>query len=166
MSILIQRRIKSAVDRLFYFDKELFIHNSSERSITHRLAIYLGQMFYKWDIDVEYNRVGNDPKTIDRINQSLREEITDLDDVYSGRMTVYPDIIVHKRGEPKNHLVIEVKKVNSTNHVQDQYDLKKLRNYILDPALRYKYGAFVKLGLNNQEPILEIKIFTKDDFRQ
>ncbi|MBW7475675.1 hypothetical protein K0T92_13055 [Paenibacillus oenotherae] len=164
MSLLVQRRIKSAVDRLFYFDRDLFIYNSSERSITHRFALYLGYMFYQWDIDVEYNRVGNDPKKIDRINQSLKEDVNNTDDIFSGRMTIYPDIIVHKRGKPKNHLVIEVKKINSTNDVLDQYDIKKLRNSILEPTLNYKYGAFVKLGLINEEPIHEIKIFTKEDF--
>jgi hypothetical protein len=106
---MVKKKIKEAVDvslnTLIIKDKDLLVFDVNERSITHKLALYLEQHFSNWHIDCEYNRNMFDPKVID-----LYPRTVGIDD--TNATTVYPDIIVHKRGTKNNLLVIEVKKVN------------------------------------------------------
>lgn len=59
--------------------------------------------------------------------------------------TVFPDIIVHKRGTGRNLVVIEVKK--STNRESDDWDLAKLKafkselHYDVAMFFRFRIGA-------------------------
>ena len=62
----IKRRIMLAIDNLRLNDNHLLKHNCSERSICHRLALYLESTFGKdFNVDCEYNRNGYDPKRLD-----------------------------------------------------------------------------------------------------
>jgi hypothetical protein len=51
-----------------------------------------------------------------------------------------------------------VKKAYSTEY-SDQYDLEKLKAYLIEDTLRYKYAAFIKLGKVYDK--CEIKIIKK-----
>ena len=44
-------------------DLLLFKNRAHERSITHRLAVYLERLFGGWDVDCEYNRIEDDPNS-------------------------------------------------------------------------------------------------------
>jgi len=61
-------------------------------------------------------------------------------------VSVYPDIIVHKRRVNKfNLLIIEVKKMNSSNTSEIEKDIFKLKQYTSQSrdGLNYKYGVFI-----------------------
>lgn len=73
-----------------------------ERSITHRLGIYLQENFPSWEVDFEYNRNGHEVKWfIGMIDKAAPKDT-------EGK-TVFPDIIVHNRKMGKNKLIIEAK---------------------------------------------------------
>lgn len=110
-------------------------------------------MFPGWDVDCEYNRDSNVPK---RLQSSLFQR--DSNDVAPHRdtegKTVFPDIIVHKRGTQVNLLVVEVKKTTST--VCDDVDIIKLCAFMEE--LGYKHALFLKLGAGGDyEPPYELR---------
>lgn len=77
-----------AVQTLLDRDAYLLRADVNERTVTHRLAVYVEQAFPDWDVDCEYNRDGHDPKEI---------AFGSGDDAEHGSR-VFPDVIVHKRG--------------------------------------------------------------------
>ena len=126
--------IKDKIIRAFWLlleiDKHLFIVDANERSLTHRLAMYLQSEFPDYHVDCEYNRNGIDPKQLPYFKKQIPTDDTNA-------LTVYPDIIVHHRGTENNFIVIEAKK--TTNGNRD--DIKKLRAY--KDELNYSYAYFV-----------------------
>lgn len=98
-----------AANRRFLLEeKELLLTDVSERGICARLMLHLQReidksIFYKYYVDVEYNRNQGKVKTI-----------------MNNEMKIIPitcDLIVHSRGEvveQDNLLAIEMKKVNAT----------------------------------------------------
>lgn len=137
----IQRRLNIAIEQLRVNDNYLLVNDVNERSITHKLALYLDQTFgKKYDVDCEYN------KNIDSESGRkaiLSKAINSIDE--NEQKYVYPDIIVHKRGKnTHNLLVIEAKK--STNRTSFDDDLRKLEGYTRQEEadeLKYKYGVFI-----------------------
>ena len=117
---VVAEHVRTSLKRLIAEDAELFEADANERSISHRLAIYLEKAFPGWHVDCEYNRDGHDPKRL-----QLNPETIQSDDEQG--TTVYPDIIVHQRGKPKNHLVIEIKKCNGGSRDKDLRKLRALR---------------------------------------
>lgn len=109
-------------------DKSLLKIDAHERSLTHKFAEYLQIAIEKYfegekiNVDCEYNRDGKDSKKIYEITNIVGEKVN-TDSLIS--ITVYPDIIVHKRG-PKgpNHIVIEAKK--DPNKTEIKLDREKL----------------------------------------
>lgn len=134
--------LEAALSRLYRDDLHLLRVNANERSLTHRLACHLTELFAGWHVDCEYNRLGGDDRTAKRLldlqDLFADEEITVADE--DGK-TIYPDIIVHKRSEQDNLLVIEAKK-SPSNRSKDN-DRQKLERYLRDPRLEYRFGAFV-----------------------
>lgn len=140
----VEKKLNQALLYLIRNDLYLLQIDSNERSISHRLAIYLETEFKGWHVDCEYNRNGIDPKTLD-----FPDEDTNIYDTIA--KTVFPDIIVHQRGIKNNLLVIEMKK--STNQMKDKFDLKKLEEY--KSQLGYKYAVFLRI--NTGDVILDGK---------
>ena len=89
-------------------DWKLLKSDVNERSITHKLAIYLQENFPNFDVDCEYNRDGLDPKMLNLPVSNILDNDTEA-------KTVFPDIIIHERGTKNNILVIEVKKSSNRN---------------------------------------------------
>lgn len=127
-------------------EKYLITHDASERSMAHRLAYYLEEEFKDYNVDCEYN------VNIEHVEKRkkivlLEEEAEKYRKNYL-EVSVYPDIIVHKRGENKNNkIVIEMKKESTS--VNDKYDFLKLRKYTVDTdgdGLRYTLGIFLRVG--------------------
>lgn len=127
-----------AVQTLLDRDAYLLWADVNERTVTHRLAIYVEQAFPGWDVDCEYNRDGHDPKEI---------AFGSGDDAEHGSR-VFPDVIVHKRGTTENLVVFELKKSN--NPESDARDFEKLRGYC--QQLGYQHGVFVRVVVRAQEP--------------
>src|ERR1039458_2874303 len=105
----IREAVNRALERLKAEDAHLFNVNVSERSLTFRLGLYLQCEFPDWRVDCEYNRHGEYPKRLIEVKRQRQ-----LDDPTSKTEgDVYPDIIVHWRGEAgPNLLVIEAKKAS------------------------------------------------------
>lgn len=132
--------LKSFLDK----DRQLLMLNASERAVSHKLAVHLEKEFPDWDVDCEYNRKGKRPKTLP---SSLFNDIKDDD---QEAKTIFPDIIIHKRNQPDNLLVVEVKKSNSRE--SDDKDRTKLMAFT-DPKgdYRYKVGLFIVFDVENQK---------------
>src|SRR5664279_1276249 len=116
----------------FLFEKDL-----GERTLTHRLAVHLEKQFQGWQVDCDYNRLG------ERTLRLPHGTIVSTDD-HLGK-SVYPDIVVHQRAIPNNLVALEVRK--SGNHQPVEHDQQKLRA-LTDPHLWFAYwiGVFVTLG--------------------
>lgn len=135
MKVLLSR----ALDRLIECDSYLLDANSSERSVTHRLAVYLMEVFPDYDVDCEYNRDGFDVKRLELPQRNCVDDALDA-------VTVFPDIVVHRRGSNKHNLfVIEVKKSSST--ISSDYDVQKLHAF--RSQLAYAFAAHVTIGIAN-----------------
>ena len=133
----IQGKIESALQLLVEVDLYLLEVDANERSLTHKLAQHLDSQFPDYHVDCEYNRDDDDPK---RIIACLGGSTTSVED--TNAKTVFPDIIVHKRGESgPNILVVEVKK-NATSEARKR-DICKLRQ--IKKKFTYQYAGFINL---------------------
>lgn len=152
MNEIIQK-VEHAIQLLFEHDSWLLIHDLSEQSITHKLAVHLQSFFPDYDVDCEYNgnvERGNGRKLISLLKSRLKESgflkkrEENIDEETIDR-SVFPDIIVHKRGSNKDNLVIiEVKKMSS--NVPREYDFLKLGAYTSGENgndLKYNVGVFL-----------------------
>jgi hypothetical protein len=151
--------INKSIDELFIKDKELLIrsYNIHERTIAHRLAIYIEQYFSKTDysIDVEYNRMRDNYGDNDVGN--LMGKRLNWEDSGESSSFVYPDIIVHKRDKSYNLIEIEIKMAwkNRERH----FDYKKINEYM--SQLHYKFGIYIELNEKREDCILEFGPFNK-----
>ncbi len=144
----IKTKIALAVMKLMEKDEYLLQNDVNERSITHRLAMYIQEQFPEWDVDCEYNKIdfGENGITTKRIADNDDVEYIKINDT-NGK-TVYPDIIIHHRGHwNENLLVIEVKK--STNNEDINNDLKKLEK--LKHQLKYQHTLFLKFNTGEKD---------------
>lgn len=166
----IVEKVKVAIEQLIAKDPWLLVNNLNERCITHKIATYLQEEFSDYDVDCEYN--GN----IESLNGSkmiyvLRQDLNRLKRLTKKEKrktkgeilvrSVFPDIIVHKRGTNENNLcVIEVKK--STNKTPFDYDQIKLKAYTSSNegnTLKYKLGVFIELVCNEPEIDYQLKLY-------
>lgn len=151
------------------------IQRASERSITHRIALHLQKEFENHDVDCEYNRNMERSKEInilfDELTETKKLEVRDriikkelkrgvtlevaqliADAVVEEtiKFKTYPDIIVHKRLDLHNDLiVIEVKcEGDERGEEGDAFDKNKLRAFTL-PPYNYQLGVFIKIRQND-----------------
>ena len=117
----LHEKVKLALCDFFVEDDDLLQRNVNERSITHKLAEYLQRQFEGLKVDCEYNRRGKDPKTLQK--------------------RIFPDIIVHDRGDSDNNrLVIEVKKSAAGPVTRDE---EKLRGLTSSDGYHYTLGLLL-----------------------
>jgi hypothetical protein len=119
----------------FLLDKDL-----GERTLTHRLAVHCEKQFSGWDVDCDFNRLG------ERTLRLPHGTIVSTDD-HLGK-SVYPDIVVHQREIPNNLLAIEIRK--SGNHQPLEHDQHKLRA-LTDPHLWFAYWIGLHLSLGKKQ---------------
>ena len=132
----LHQNVRTALCALFSKDSELLRRDANERSITHKLAEHLQTQFEHLDVDCEYNRHGDDVK---RLAAMLPPDDTRTD--CTDAKTVYPDIIVHKRGcDGSNALVIEVKKSNGGDTSRDKRKLRMFTSSLNADEFRYRYS--------------------------
>lgn len=147
----VEERLREAINWLLNRDRFLLVNNVNERSISHKLAEHLQVIFPDWHVDCEYNRNHASVK-------KLRFEPSNLSADDTQGTTVYPDIIVHRRGTKQNLLVIEVKK--STNVDNGDFDREKLDLFIAD--LGYTCGAFVEFATGLEDVGYKLELFSSD----
>lgn len=156
---MVESGIARAFLRFIKNDHHLLTVDASERSMTHRLAVYLEQEFPEYHVDCEYNRKLCDTKTIDLWRDKIKTLETKRDnyDPYSkdyeeiqgiidgGEVSVYPDIIIHHRGTDNNFIVIEAKKLVGNPVIDDQEKLKSFKS-----SLTYKHAYQILFPVGNQ----------------
>jgi hypothetical protein len=132
----IEIALNRAIDRFVECDCHLLAADANERSMSHRIAIYLEQEMPGYNVDCEYNRDGFDVK---RLQLSPYPTSADNDEA----VTVFPDIIVHRRGNnDHNLLVVEMKKAAAGTDLA--YDLQKLRAFRRE--LKYTWAVHLIIG--------------------
>ncbi|MFA5161129.1 MAG: hypothetical protein WC421_02695 [Elusimicrobiales bacterium] len=166
----VEARVLTAIGILFRRDAVL-LENHCERSIAHKLASYLQELFPDYDVDAEYNRHSLDKDSIKHLKgQCTHEDLRECENCkrYRGNISgsidanekkkdlVYPDIIIHVRNQPSNLLVLEVK-ADGGGFVNSKDCLKLIlftsRNE--DPGLNYQYRHGLFIGFNGiKEPSL------------
>lgn len=136
-------RVGCSIEQLLKQDAYLLETDLAERTICGRLAMYLQQHFPDFDVDVEYNRNGDEGKRLEGVKDYVRisreQGVLRAHEEEFG-VSVSPDIIIHKRGaDGPNLVVIEVKKEG--NPVDGEYDDLKIRAYRRE--LGYQVGIFI-----------------------
>lgn len=130
----IRASVNYSLQRLCSRDLFLLRHRANERSITHKMADYLQEWYADFDVDCEYNRHGQDQKQLPR--ECLGESMT----------AVYPDIVVHLRGEDSTNLLVVEAKIG-WNGTVPECDLKKLESFTRSAGqFRYDYGLFISFS--------------------
>jgi hypothetical protein len=128
----LERILKQVIAQFYRNDSSLLADrapdSAHECSIAHRLAVYLETACPVWNIDCEYNRIGQ--------NHNIKQNT-------EGKK-IRPDVIVHHRDKLEiehNLLAIEVKKAASDH---DSKDIGKLQDLTAKPKgkrrVQYQYG--------------------------
>ena len=135
-----QTELNKVVDALKEFyarETHLLEKDLGERTLTHRLAVHVEKQFPGWEVDCDYNRLG------ERTLRLPKGTIISTDDEIG--KSVYPDIVVHQHEIPNNLLAIEVRK--ASNHQPREHEQHKLRA-LTDPHLWFAYwiGVLLTLG--------------------
>ena len=130
-------KVVNALEVFYGREAHLMEKDLGERTLTHRLAVYLEKQFEGWETDCDYSRLG------ERTLRMPKGSIVSTDD-HIGK-SIYPDIVVHQRGIPNNLLAIEVRK--ESNHQPPEHDRHKLCG-LTDPHLwfAYRIGVLLTLG--------------------
>ena len=116
--------------------------------MTHKYAEALQSVFRSWHVDCEYNRVGMVPKTIDLPERADK--------------TVFPDIIVHRRGSPDSNLLIVEGKPSDALQRDIDFDRRKLDAYITG-GLGYRYALFLTFHVGETPDVTYELSYLKDD---
>lgn len=129
--------INTACNLLYERERILIDNRTHERTIVARLCIYLSPLLGEtWAVDCEYNREG-------KKGDSKRNE--------SGAL-LYPDLIVHTRGEIQgpNLVAIQAKGYwNTEDRSKDENDLQQLHK-----KYNYKYLYRLEFGKQIHQLIL------------
>jgi hypothetical protein len=177
---IIKTKINESIEHFMDNEKLLLKIDASERSITHKLAEYINDKFPEYDIDCEYNRNCNygksEPKRIQKIKEKWKrnmkkdwiQKIIGLinkrayESYLFNEVSIYPDIIIHKRTEKKhNLLIIEVKKSNNKYKQKfDDWDKWKVKFLTIrdgNYAYNYSYGLLINFKITNYQESPELK---------
>lgn len=147
--------LKKGIDQMCEVDEFLLLNEASERTIVHRLGVSLESIFPEWNVDCEYNRIGNTKGMKVQPREELcyklaersakhgfaAEQLEKAKDelkcaaVEAGERDLerraYPDLILHKRGcELHNLLIMEVK-TTGTEPWRTLIDLTKFHSFTL-----------------------------------
>ena len=151
-------RVDQAIERLLKEDEYLLEIDANERAISHRLGLYLQHLFEDWHVDCEYNRNLDNPKRIKTYTTRFdihqhNESIVETDPI-----TVFPDIIVHRRGTHDNLLFIEIKK--TTSKIDSAFDYFKLQEFKYQ--FKYAHALFLQLITGSKCVDVKIKYYLPD----
>lgn len=139
--------MQTALNKVITALREFYAHEAfllekdlGERTLTHRLAVYVEKQFPGWQVDCNYDRLG------ERTLRLPHGSIVSTDDHLS--KSIYPDVVVHQREIPNNLLAIEVRK--DSNHQPLEHDRHKLQA-LTDPHVWFAYwiGVLVTLARKN-----------------
>jgi hypothetical protein len=135
-------RVINALGEFYRRETWLLEKDLGERSLTHRLAVYVEAQFPGWEVDCDYDRLG------ERTLRLPLGTIVSTDDHFG--KSVYPDLVVHQREIPNNLLAVELRKAN--NHQPPEHDRHKLVA-LTDPHVWFAYSAGVLLVLGKKHVV-------------
>ncbi len=134
----LQARLREPLKTLVIKDGVLLEYDAGEQAIAAKLACYLAPLFPDYDVDVEYNRHGLDPKVVE-LGQECRG---------GGEKRVVPDIIVHRRGtDGANLLVIELKKETNI----EPRDCDRAKIVAMKREFGYRFGVLIDVPAGTGE---------------
>ncbi|MEF2280248.1 hypothetical protein V3W47_18290 [Deinococcus sp. YIM 134068] len=163
---VILERFRRALADLWAFDRLLIERRLNQKTVAHRLAVYLERQFPGFHTDCEYSRNSRvqeatydfpymsrpRQKTLRRslLGQGMSEQ--DADAATHAATATYPDIIVHYRDHNDlNLLVVETRLLGDARGWGGELDARdKLRRYSLrtdQGQFRYVVGLYVELGV-------------------
>ena len=158
----IQKKLYTALNQLSKNDLWLLRKNLNERTIAHKLAEYLQQIFPDYHVDCEYNRDVEQSSGLKKITilkeryEAIKDKVVDG---LSIDVSVFPDIIIHRRGTNKfNLLVVELKKSKNTDSVARAFDIEKLHSFTDQSetnTLKYEFGVFLILETREDQATQE-----------
>lgn len=140
-------KVVAALQEFYAREAFLFEKDLGERTLTHRLAVHLERQFSGWEVDCDYNRLG------ERRLRLPHGTIVSTDDELG--KSVYPDIVVHQREIPNNLLAVEVRK--ASNHQPPEHDRHKLQA-LTDPHLWFAYAIGVYLVLGRKSVVADVYV--------
>lgn len=140
-------KVVTALRELYGREAFLFEKDLGERTLTHRLAVHIEKQFPGWEVDCDYNRLG------ERRLRLPHGTIVSTDDELG--KSVYPDIVVHQREIPNNLLAIEVRK--TSNHQPPEHDRHKLCA-LTDPQIWFAYGIGIYLVLGKKSVASDVYV--------
>ena len=148
----LKNAIHSCLDKLYENDSYLIMNSVdtepkhvSERSIVFRFGVYfenfVREQLSEYNLDSEYNRNKADIKLLPSWEDGC-----------------YPDIIVHKRGNNDNNLlVIEFKTWWNSDQSND---CQKIIEFCSTDTYQYKYGMTILLGKNRKN--VKVRLYKKE----
>jgi hypothetical protein len=140
-------KLVAALGQFYAHEVYLLERNLGERTLTHRLAVHLEKQFPGWNVDCDYNRLG------ERTLRLPKGTIVSTDDEIG--KSIFPDIVVHQRDIPNNLLAIEVRK--ASNHQPPEHDQHKLRA-LTDPHLWFAYWLGIYLVLGKKSVVSDVYV--------
>lgn len=119
-----KEKIREAVREFKALDRAVLLKvNIYEPTISHRIAVYLGNLFRGMNVDCEYNRN----------LLTAKKNISDH--------KIRTDIIIHKRLSANNCIIFEINKSGKDSQ-KSAADIKKLENAVAG-NLGYDLGVFI-----------------------
>lgn len=139
--VALRGAVFDALHQVYEEDKYLIEHRAHERSVVfhigRRLAAAVAKWDAEWDVDVDYNRWQQSG-----LDQVAYKYMGTTDGRDAG--PVYPDLIVHRRGEarPGHNLLVLEAKHGPVSDAARAVDLGKLRGY--RDVFGYRHQVFVE----------------------
>jgi hypothetical protein len=129
-----------ALSKLFEKDRDLLEREVNERTLSFKLGEYLSSQYPNYHVDCEYNRKGDEVKRLPRSQPSQTSD--------TRGQTIFPDIIIHERGNDERNLaILEIKKYGNNDIQRDIDKLQSLTN----PQHDYKYDFGIHLTFDKKK---------------
>lgn len=138
---ILKQTINSTLENVYQNDYDLIERGGMEQSLSFRFGLYFSTIIKDLDwlkshnIDLEYNKNGLNPKRTPRRPNGVR-----------------PDLILHKRGENINNIIVV--EFKGWWNGDRESDLVKLEDFVNQDG-EYKYGLGVFIEFNKEKPKIE-----------
>ena len=161
---------EKAKNKFLKNEKEIIEIDINERTLSARLMFHLQTLllneiyqenYKEYSVDCEYNRINEIEYKILKVCEYI-EKTKNFEEVDK---KVYPDIIVHKRNENNNLIVIEMKKTNSyiKKKENDKNRLKAMTNPRKLNNFNYILGVYFEVDTTgNNNHIIEFFVNGKE----
>nr|WP_299239829.1 hypothetical protein [uncultured Halomonas sp.] len=141
--------LDQALKTLIEQDRFLLKTHANERAISFRLAMHLQTLLPEWNVDCEYN-------CWETPCHYMKHVVTGTTSAATEARTIFPDIVIHRRGTSENLAAIEIAK--STNRFSTHQDIKKLKAY--KKQLGYQHALLLSIGVDDDIDNSQVEVIT------